>query len=134
MGSKLLASGAKISTEQVNEERDAMLTKWDASPQFFKQASELEAVLEMTRITTKLTQYEQKYSGGFSSLIKGTTMRALRKSSLRVIDLEKIGQSPHVPRKELSCRAAETHKRCHECSERMQRTGESHRSNPKEYP
>ena len=31
MGSKLLASGAKISTEQVNEERDAMLTKWDAS-------------------------------------------------------------------------------------------------------
>lgn len=78
------------------------LGKWNASPTFFQHISEVEAVLNITKITTTLAQYEQKYTGAFKSLIEGTTMRALRKGTLPVIDLEKTTASPHLPRKDVA--------------------------------
>ena len=61
--------------------------------------AEVEATLNVTKITTTLAQHEQLFSGAFSSLIKGTTMRGLRASQLSVIDLSRVDKKPFLIRK-----------------------------------
>eukprot|EP00664_Eupelagonemidae_sp_cell27_P000382 gene382-9428_t len=64
---------------------------------------EVEAILDITRMTTTLSQYEQHYTGAFGTLIKGVTMRALRKPTLMMIDLPNTRVSPRLPRIEKPC-------------------------------
>eukprot|EP00966_Prymnesium_polylepis_P301277 6961437-Prymnesium_polylepis.1 len=56
--------------------------------------AEFEGVLNITKITTTLSQYEQLSTGAFSGLIKSTTMAGLRNDKLDVIDLKKVGALP----------------------------------------
>ena len=72
---------------------------WDADSWRWLATAEVEGVLDVTKITTQLSQYEQLYTGAFGTLIKGTTMRALRADTLHVVDLAKVDKQPRLIRK-----------------------------------
>ena len=60
--------------------------------------AEVEAVLNITKITTSLSQHENLYTGAFGGLIKDTTMAGLRSNTIHVIDVKRVTSSPHLPR------------------------------------
>ena len=90
--------------------------QWDASPEMMKAMTEIEAVLNLTKVTTTLCQYEQLYTGAYKALIKGLTMKGLREESIQVIDLSATDTRRELPRKrvpvsELSPLGQETRER-----------------------
>ena len=95
---------------------------WQASEENLTAMAEMEAVLDTTRITTCLCQYEQAFTGAFSALIKTTTMNALRAPELDVVDLEKVDANPHLIRKKV--RANELSEVGAECRRRATLEGE----------
>ena len=64
---------------------------WSIDPDTFPVMAEFEGVLRITKATTSLSQYEQLYSGAYSPLIKGSMMNLLRKPSIKVVDLDRVG-------------------------------------------
>ena len=63
-------------------------------------ALEFEAVLNVSRITTTLAQYEHLHNGAFGNLISGLTLNSYRSMALSVIDTKNMTASPHLPRVE----------------------------------
>eukprot|EP00966_Prymnesium_polylepis_P326748 7382651-Prymnesium_polylepis.1 len=72
--------------------------EWKSTPEIWQGYTEVEAVLDLTKITTHLSQYEKLYTGAFGGLIKSTTMAGLRSNTLNVIDLKAVTKSPKLPR------------------------------------
>ena len=64
--------------------------QWTSSEEGWQAMAEAEAVLNVSRITTTLAQYEGRYTGAYACLIKGTTMNALRAPTMAVVELEKV--------------------------------------------
>eukprot|EP00966_Prymnesium_polylepis_P229455 5309543-Prymnesium_polylepis.1 len=65
--------------------------QWDSHDELWKSMAEFEGVLNITKITTTMSQYERLFTGAFSGLIKTTTMAGLRFEKLDVIDMTKVG-------------------------------------------
>ena len=63
-------------------------------------ALEFEAVLNVSRITTTLAQYEHLFNGAYGNLISGLTLNSYRSNALSVIDIKNMTASPHLPRVE----------------------------------
>ena len=63
-------------------------------------ALEFEAVLNVSRITTTLAQYEHLFNGAYGNLISGLTLNSYRSMALSVIDTKNMTASPHLPRVE----------------------------------
>ena len=61
---------------------------------------EVEAILELTKLTTKLTQTETGYTGSFGILVRGLTMNKLRESTLSVVRQDAVTKSPRVIRED----------------------------------
>ena len=59
---------------------------------------EFEAVLNVSRITTTLAQYEDLFNGAYGPLISGLTLNSYRSMTLNVVDVKKMTASPHLPR------------------------------------
>ena len=59
---------------------------------------EFEAVLNVSRITTTLAQYEHLFNGAYGNLISGLTLNNYRSLALNVVDIKKMTTSPHLPR------------------------------------
>ena len=78
--------------------------QWDSTDKLWQEMAEFESVLNITKITTTLSQYEHLFTGAFSGLIKSTTMAGLRNDKLDVIDLKKVGDLPvsKLPRVEMN--------------------------------
>jgi len=65
--------------------------QWTSTSLEWKAMAETEAILNITRVTTTLAQYESKYTGAYAGLIKGTTINLLRAPRMAVVILEKVG-------------------------------------------
>jgi hypothetical protein len=72
--------------------------KWTAEPTRFTDTAQIESVLHVTQVTTKLAQYEQAYSGAYDPLIKGKTIRGLESEKIAVADLNNIGKTATLNR------------------------------------
>lgn len=72
--------------------------KWSADGTRFVDTAQIESVLHVTQVTTKLAQYEQAYTGAYDPLIKGMTIRGLEKDTLEVADLNNIGTTAKLNR------------------------------------
>ena len=59
---------------------------------------EVEAVLNVSRITTTLAQYEHLFNGAYGNLISGLTLNSYRSLALNVVDTNQMTASPHLPR------------------------------------
>jgi hypothetical protein len=75
---------------------------WNSSPLIWQQMVEVEAIGNVTKITTTMSQYETRFTGAFGGLIKGTTMAGLRKETLFVVDLANVTAKPQLPRVEVN--------------------------------
>ena len=81
----------------IQNSRVAKPLSWKSTDDLWQEMAEVEAVLNVTKITTTLSQHERLYTGAFGGQIKGTTMAALRSDTLRVIDLKSVTSSPRLP-------------------------------------
>ena len=59
---------------------------------------EVEAVLNISRITTTLVQYEHLFNGAYGNLISALTLNSYRSQTLNIIDQTAMTASPHLPR------------------------------------
>eukprot|EP00966_Prymnesium_polylepis_P318279 7351444-Prymnesium_polylepis.1 len=66
--------------------------KWTADEQQFQIMSQIEAVLNVTQVTTKLAQFEQPFTGAYDPLIKGRTLRGLEAPTMEVADLHNLAK------------------------------------------
>ena len=63
--------------------------------------AEFEAVLHISQVLTTLAQYETKYVAAFGPLVKMRVYKKLTASSIWVLDLDNITESPKLPRVEV---------------------------------
>ena len=59
---------------------------------------EFEAVLNVTKIVSTLSQYESLYTGAFKTLLKLSIFHRLRSGKLQVVDVHQVNKSPTVIR------------------------------------
>ena len=59
---------------------------------------EFEAVLNVTKIVSTLSQYESLYTGAFKTLLKISIFHRLRSGKLQVVDINQVTKSPTVIR------------------------------------
>ena len=67
----------------------------------WKQFVEIEGVLNITQVLTKMSQFEQLYTGAYGPLIKRSVYEGLTASTIWLVDLKTVKQSPRLPRVQL---------------------------------
>ncbi|KAK3246720.1 hypothetical protein CYMTET_43755 [Cymbomonas tetramitiformis] len=72
--------------------------EWALTGEAWRHMAEFEGVLNITKITTTLSQLEKPFTGAYCCLVKGTTMSELRSDHLPVVALDKVTASPKLPR------------------------------------
>eukprot|EP00965_Chrysotila_dentata_P194824 6176609-Pleurochrysis_carterae.AAC.3 len=78
---------------QITKQSDEI--DWSFIDADWSAVAEFETVLNITKLTTTLAQYEQHYTGAYMSLIKAVTLNALRVDSILVVDLSQMDESRH---------------------------------------
>ena len=63
---------------------------WKMSEDEWSMLTEFEAVLDITRQTTTLAQYESVFTGAYGQIIKENLLRRLRADTIQVVDRENI--------------------------------------------
>eukprot|EP00966_Prymnesium_polylepis_P141588 3269875-Prymnesium_polylepis.1 len=66
--------------------------KWTTGEQLFIDMAQIESVLNVTQVTTKLAQYEQAFTGAYDPLIKGFALRGLEAPTMQVADLNNLAE------------------------------------------
>ena len=64
----------------------------------WKQIVEIEGVLNISQVLTNMLQYENLYTGVYSTLIKRHVYQLLLRNTIRLVDLKLAKQLPQLPR------------------------------------
>lgn len=73
-------------------------TSFSVSEVEWKQMIEIEGVLNITQVLTKMAQYEKLYTGSYGTLIKRHVYSSLKSRSIKLIDQEAVKEAPRLPR------------------------------------
>ena len=64
----------------------------------WKQMVEIEGVLNITQVLTKMSQFERLYTGAYSTFIKRYVYKRLRAPTIPLVDLKAVKAPPKLPR------------------------------------
>ena len=64
----------------------------------WKQIMEIEVVLNISQVLTKMLQYENLYTGAYSTFIKRHVYQLLRRNTIWIVHLKSVKQQPQLLR------------------------------------